>query len=219
MPRRIQAFLLAGPAGPLEALFEAPEEGEPCGSAVICHPHPLFGGTMHNKVVYRVARALRNSGYAVLRFNFRGVGKSQGQHAGGIGEIEDAGAALAWLRRRYPALPCTLAGFSFGSRVILSLGCAGQDAARLIALGFPAGREPVGSLAQCTVPKVFIQSTRDEYGSPPEMEAFYAQVAEPKRLTWVEAEDHFFAGGLDRLEKVLEEIVRGPIAPRGPARG
>jgi len=174
---------------------------------------------MHNKVVYRTARALRNSGYAVLRFNFRGVGKSGGEHAGGSGEIEDARAALAWLRRRYPDLPHTLAGFSFGSRVILSLGCAETGAACLIALGFPAKIEEVGLLARCTVPKIFIQSDHDEYGPPAETEIFYAQVAEPKRLVWVEADDHFFTGGLDRLEKAVEQIAQDPTVPRGPAPG
>jgi alpha/beta superfamily hydrolase len=201
MPRRIEALQLSGPAGELEALLEAPEDAEPRAYALVCHPHPLFGGTMHNKVVYRVARALRNAGYVVLRFNFRGVGKSQGRHDLGVGEIEDARWALEWVRGRYPGLPYTLAGFSFGSRVILSLGCALGDAERLIALGFPAKRDPVGILSECPAPKAFIQSTHDEYGPPAEMEALYAQVAEPKRLIWVEAEDHFFAGGLDELER------------------
>lgn len=201
MPRRIEAHLLDGPEGKLEALLEAPEDAEPRAVAVVCHPHPLFGGTMHNKVVYRAARALRNSGHVVLRFNFRGVGKSEGRHAEGIGEIEDARAALDWLRRRYPGLPYTLAGFSFGARVALGLGCPLHDAKCLIAMGFPAKRDPVGELARCTVPKVFVQSTHDEHGPPAEMQAFYAQVAEPKRLIWIEAEDHFFAGGLDELER------------------
>jgi alpha/beta superfamily hydrolase len=207
MPRRIETHLLDGPAGKLEALLEAPEDTAPRAAAIVCHPHPLFGGAMHNKVVHRVARALRNSGHVVLRFNFRGVGKSEGRHDLGVGEIEDARAALDWLRNRYPGLPYTLAGFSFGSSVILSLGCALPDAERLIALGFPATRDPVGVLAQCTVPKVFIQSTHDEHGPPPEMEAFYAQVADPKRLIWVEAEDHFFAGGLDELERQIAALV------------
>ncbi len=207
MPRRIEACLLDGPAGPMEGLLEAPEDMAPRALALICHPHPLFGGTMHNKVVYRVARALRNSGYVALRFNFRGVGKSGGRHDLGVGEIEDARAALNWLRERYPGLPYTLAGFSFGSRVILSLGCTLPDVERLIALGFPAKRDPVGVLAQCSAPKVFIQSTHDEHGPVAEMNALYAQVAEPKRLIWVEAEDHFFAGGLDELERQIEALV------------
>ena len=206
MPRRIESHLLEGPAGKLEALLEVPEL-EPRAMALVCHPHPLFGGTMHNKVVYRVARALRNSGYVVLRFQFRGVGKSQGRHDLGVGEIEDARAALQWLRGRHPDLPYTLAGFSFGSRVILNLGCALPDARRLIALGFPAKRDPVGVAATCTVPKVFIQSTHDEHGPPAEMQAFYAQVAEPKKLIWIPAEDHFFAGGLDALESQVAALA------------
>jgi uncharacterized protein len=207
VPRRIEAHLLDGPAGKLEALLEPPEHGEPRAAALVCHPHPLFGGTLHNKVVYRTARALRNSGYAVLRFNFRGVGRSHGEHAAGVGEIEDARAALGWLRARYPGLPYTLAGFSFGSRVILSLGCALPDVTRLIALGFPAKRERVDFLATCTAPKIFIQSTHDEYGPPAEMEAFYAQVSDPKQLIWVEADDHFFVGGLDRLEATVGQVM------------
>ena len=206
MPRRIESHLLDGPAGKLEALLDVPDDDAPRAIAVVCHPHPLFGGTMHNKVVYRVARALRCSGYIVLRFNFRGVGQSQGRHDDGAGEIEDARAALDWLRIRYPGLPYTLAGFSFGARVSLSLGCALPDAGRLIALGFPAKLEPPGTLAHCTVPKVFIQSTQDEHGPRREMEAFYAGVAEPKRLIWVEARDHFFAGGLEELERQVAAL-------------
>jgi len=207
MPRRIETHLLDGPAGNLEALLEPPEDNAPRAAAVVCHPHPLFGGTMHNKVVHRVARALRNSGYVVLRFNFRGVGRSEGRHDLGVGEIDDARGALGWLRQRYPGLPYTLAGFSFGSRVILSLGCGLPDAERLIALSFPAKRDPVGVLAHCTAAKVFVQSTHDEYGPRAEMEAFYAQVAEPKRLIWVEAADHFFAGGLEELERRVAELA------------
>jgi uncharacterized protein len=205
--RRIEALLLDGPAGKLEALLEAPEDGEPREAALVCHPHPLFGGTMHNKVVYRAARALRHTGAVVLRFNFRGVARSEGQHASGIGEIEDAHAALDWLRERYPALPYTLAGFSFGSRVILNLGCRVGDAARLIALGFPAKQETPGTLGQCAVPKIFIQSTHDQFGMPLEMEAFYGSVPEPKRLLWVEAQDHFFGGALDQLEATIAASV------------
>ena len=108
MPLRIETLLLDGPAGRLEALLETPEDA-PRAVALLCHPHPLFGGTMHNKVVHRVARALRASGYAVLRFNFRGVGKSEGRHDLGVGEIDDARAGLDWLRNRFPGLPYTLA--------------------------------------------------------------------------------------------------------------
>jgi uncharacterized protein len=150
--RRIESHTLAGPAGDLESLLEEPEDREPRMAAVVCHPHPLFGGTLHNKVVYRLARGLRRAGIVVLRFNFRGVGRSSGEHAHLEGEIEDARAALAWLRDRYPDLPYALAGFSFGSRVITRLGCDTGGASFLLAAGFPTRWGPPGYLENCTVP-------------------------------------------------------------------
>src|SRR4051794_8082546 len=123
MPRRIETLMLDGPAGKLEALLEEPEDREPVQAVLVCHPHPAHGGTMHNKVVYRIARGLRRSGCVVLRFNYRGVNLSEGVYDHGDGELEDARAALAFLRGRYPDLSYSLAGFSFGSRIILRLGC------------------------------------------------------------------------------------------------
>jgi alpha/beta superfamily hydrolase len=123
MPRRIESLMLNGPAGRLEALLEEPEEREPVEAALVCHPHPQHGGTMHNKVAYRLARGLRKAGSVVLRFNYRGVNLSEGHYAQGEGEIEDARSALSFLRHRYPELPFTLAGFSFGARIVLRLGC------------------------------------------------------------------------------------------------
>jgi alpha/beta superfamily hydrolase len=204
--RRIESHLLDGPAGKLEAQLEEPEDTPPTEAALVCHPHPLYGGTMHNKVVYRLARGLRRRGSVVLRFNFRGVGRSQGQHADGSGEIEDARAALDWLRARYPGLPYALAGFSFGSQVILRLGCSLGDPARLISVGFPAKTVDAEFLRTCTVPKFFIASTHDEHAPRPQVEALYAEIAEPKQLIWIEAEDHFFQGALDRLEETVLEL-------------
>src|SRR4030088_622954 len=123
MARRIESLMLPGFAGKLEALLEEPENEEPRQAVLVCHPHPQHGGTMHNKVVYRIARAMRNTGAAVLRFNYRGVNLSEGVYDRGDGEVEDARSALSVLRARYPDLPYTLAGFSFGSRIILKLGC------------------------------------------------------------------------------------------------
>jgi alpha/beta superfamily hydrolase len=210
--RRIESHALDGPAGTLEALLEEPEHRPPDEAALVCHPHPLFGGTMHNKVVYRLARALRRRGSVVLRFNFRGVNRSEGSHAGGVGEVEDARAALAWLRSRYPELPYALAGFSFGARVIARLGCELAEAARLMVVGFPAHGGNIQHLASCTVPKFFISSTHDEFAPRREMEALYAKVADPKQMIWIEAEDHFFSGALDPLEQCvlnLGLVVRG----------
>ena len=202
MSRRIESHLLDGPAGQLEALVEAPEEREPSEASVVCHPHPLYGGTMHNKVVHRMARGLRRRGSVVLRFNFRGVGRSEGEHDHGRGEIEDARTALNWLRGRYPDLPYSLAGFSFGSRVILRLGCELGNAARLIAVGLPVKSE-TSHLRSCTVPKFFVTSTGDQFAPRDEMEAIFATVAEPKQMIWIDAADHFFAGALDRLEETI----------------
>jgi hypothetical protein len=204
VPRRIESLSLAGPAGRLEALLEEPEDCDPRLCAVVCHPHPLYGGTMHNKVVYRLARGLRRSAIVVLRFNFRGVGGSVGAHAHLEGEIEDARAALAWLRERYPALPYALAGFSFGSRVITRLGCASEGASFLMAAGFPTRWGSPDYLEHCAAPKIFIQSTNDQYGPLAELEAMYERFAAPKQLHWIAAADHFFAGALEALEEQVK---------------
>jgi alpha/beta superfamily hydrolase len=207
LARRIESPWIAGPAGRLEALLEEPEEGAPRLAAVVCHPHPLYGGTLHNKVVYRIARGLRRAGAAVLRFNFRGVGRSGGEYGRLEGEIEDARAALAWLRERYPNLPFSLAGFSFGAHAITRLGCEIGEACWLLAAGFPTRFRSTEYLERCPTPKVFIQSVNDQYGPRPELEAQYARFAEPKRLIWVEAADHFFAGGLEELEARVSEAA------------
>ncbi len=214
MPRRIESHFIAGPAGRLEALLEEPEHGEPVEAALVCHPHPLFGGTMHNKVVYRLARGLRNSGSVVLRFNFRGVNLSEGVHDGGHGEVEDAHAALAFLRERYTNLPYSMSGFSFGSRVALRLGCriAGDPEetkpARLIGVGFPTKLGKFEYLSQCGLRKYFVHSTIDEFGPRDELEQAFAGFAEPKSLQFIEAGDHFFAGSLDQLERTITELPR-----------
>lgn len=204
MPRRIESLFVPGPAGRLEALLEEPEHGAPREVALVCHPHPQHGGTMHNKVVYRIARGLRRAGAVVLRFNYRGVNLSAGIYDHGEGELEDARACLAWLRARYPELPFTLAGFSFGSRIVLRLGCGNEPRPRrIIAAGFPAIYKDHAYLDGCTVPRIFIQSTNDQFGSVADIQPAVEALPEPKRLILIEASDHFFAGGLDRLEEAV----------------
>jgi alpha/beta superfamily hydrolase len=215
MARRIESHLLPGPAGKLEALLEEPEDSEPVEAALVCHPHPRHGGTMHNKVVYRIARGLRRAGCVVLRFNYRGVNLSEGSYDHGNGETEDARAALSWLRSRYPDLPYTLAGFSFGSRIILRLGCDLPDARRLVIVGFPLQYEH-GYLAECAQTKLFVQSTNDQYGPRPEFERMYESVREPKQLVWVPAEDHFFKGALIEFEEAIAGLP-GAVSQRGSA--
>jgi uncharacterized protein len=215
MPRRIESLFIPGPAGKLEALIEEPEEQAPREAAVICHPHPQHGGTMHNKVVYRIARAMRRAGAVVARFNYRGVNMSEGSYDNGIGEAEDARAVLAFLRSRYPRLPFSLAGFSFGSRIVLELGCEIPGVHRLIAVGFPASWPEASQFGQCGVPRIFIQSTGDEFGPAAPMESYFATLQGPKELIWIEARDHFFTGALDEFEEAVYRAVSEGSAVSG----
>lgn len=206
MPRRIESLLLAGPAGNLEAILEEPESHPPLQAALVCHPHPQHGGTMHNKVVHRLARGLRHSGAVVLRFNYRGVNLSQGVYDHGVGEQEDARAALAFLRGRYPALPFTLAGFSFGSRIVLQLACEPVGARRVIAVGFPTSYQDSVRLGHCETPRIFVQSTHDQFGPRASLQAYFDTLPGDKQLHWVDAQDHFFAGALDAFEETIARL-------------
>jgi alpha/beta superfamily hydrolase len=206
VPRRIESLFLNGPAGRLEAILEEPEDREPIEAALVCHPHPQHGGTMHNKVVYRTAKGLRRAGCVVLRFNYRGVNLSQGSYAEGEGELEDARAALSFLLSRYPALPLTIAGFSFGSRITLRLGCQLGYPRRLIAVGFPTIYKDRSYLEGCTIPRYFVQSTNDEFGPLADLQPVVDALPDPKQLITIEATDHYFAGGLPQLEDAIAGI-------------
>jgi len=197
VPRLIQTPAITGIS---ETLLEEPEPGPPRIAVVVCHPHPMHGGTMHNKVVYRIARALRNSGAVVLRFNFRKTGVVEEG-------VDDARAALEWLRGAYPGLPWALAGFSFGSRVAMRLACELGGARFVLAAGFPTRWSAPAHLESCPAPKIFVQSTNDQYGPRAELESMYAAVSDPKQLHFVEASDHFFAGSLDAFEGVIAEAA------------
>ncbi len=203
--RRIESYLLDGAVGKIEALLEEPEI-DPSEVCLVCHPHPLYGGSMHNKVVYRMARGLRRAGSVVLRFNFRGVGRSEGVHDQGAGELDDARALYGWLRARYPELPYSMAGFSFGSRIALRLGCSEHGTRRAIAVGFPTKSGTFDYLGACATPKIFVQSTQDEHGPREQLARLYPDFAEPKQIYWVEADDHFFRGALDALEELIFQL-------------
>jgi alpha/beta superfamily hydrolase len=206
--RRIESHWVPGPAGRLEALLEEPEDRAPQLAVVLCHPHPLYGGTMLNKVVYRLGRGLRSAGAAVLRFNFRGVGASHGAYGEMAGEIEDARAALDWLRVRYPELPFALAGFSFGARAVTELACEIGGAKFAMAAGFSTRLGSTVYLQTCGVPKIFIQSTNDQYSPREEFERVYAEFAAPKQVVWIEAADHFFAGALEQVEEAARRSIK-----------
>ena len=158
---------------------------------------------MHNKVVYRLARGLRRAGAVVLRFNYRGVNLSQGSYGNGEGELDDARVALRYLLARYPELPFSLAGFSFGSRIVLRLGAEAPEPRRVIAVGFPMVYKDRSNLEHCRAPRVFVQSTHDQYGPVEELRAITEALPEPKQLVLIEAQDHFFAGALEELENTI----------------
>jgi alpha/beta superfamily hydrolase len=207
----IRSLSLAGSAGRLEALLNA---GSPNAThaAVVCHPHPLYGGTLHNKVVFHAMKALNSFGFPVLRFNFRGAGLSEGEHANGVDEVEDVRAAMAWLEREY-ALPIIFAGFSFGAAVGLRATYADPRVPALIALGLPA--VPIEDrvydfefLRTCTKPKLFISGARDEFGPPGKLEALVDTFADPKKLVRIEAGDHFFEGRLREMRDAIEAWVK-----------
>jgi len=206
MPRRMETLFLPGPAGQLEALLEEPEDSEPVEAALVCHPHPKGGGTMHNKVVYRLARGLRKSGCVVLRFNYRGVNLSEGEFDHGIGETDDARVGLRELAARYPRLPLMAGGVSFGSRVALRLASQETAVRRAIAVGFPTVVDERDFVNEVHIPKFFVHSTRDEFGPRADFEAFFKTVPEPKRIDWIEASDHFFKDSLDLYEAAIVRI-------------
>jgi uncharacterized protein len=206
---KIERLTIAGPAGNLEGLLEWNPQWSPRLLAVVCHPHPLYGGTMHNKVVFRAAKAAVKVGVPALRFNFRGVGQSQGKFAEGIGEREDARAALSYLVNRFPKIPVCMMGFSFGSVVALAVGAAEADVNFLVGLGVPVDSSGYEFLEQSSKPKLIVQGARDEFGPREKVEALVASFQEPKRLHFVEDVDHFFKGKLAELESTIEEFLRG----------
>jgi uncharacterized protein len=204
-PTAIRSFFLEGPAGRLEALLNA-GRADASHAAIVCHPHPLGGGTMHNKVVFHAMKALNSFGFPVLRFNFRGTGLSAGRHDEGRGEIEDVRAALAWLKQEFP-LPIVFAGFSFGSATGLRAACPDPEVKALISIGTPVEAEgrlyKYEFLRDCTKPKLFVSGDRDQYGPHALLEELVAQAAEPKELVFVPG-DHFFEGHLSELRLTIE---------------
>jgi uncharacterized protein len=213
-------FFLAGPAGRLEATLWTMAKPTPGLAALVCHPHPLFGGTMHNKVVFRVARTLHALGLPVLRFNFRGAGLSAGEHDQGRGEADDVRAAIAWLAGKFPRRALLLAGFSFGAWVGLRVGCEDERIAEVIGLGLPVNDSDLSYLRGCAKPKLFIQGAQDQYGARERLEALFAALPEPKRLEFVPGADHFFTGKLAAVDRAVRSwlAARHPGIPAEPSR-
>jgi alpha/beta superfamily hydrolase len=199
-----RSFFLPGPAGKLEAIAWTPTHvASPALAAVLCHPHPLFGGTLHNKVVYQAAKSLDALGIPVLRFNFRGAGLSAGEHDKGIGERGDLKAAIDYIAEQFSNIPVLVGGFSFGSWVAMQVGCADHRARELLGLGIPVNSSDFSYLANCPKPKLIVQGTNDQHGAWEKVEAVVAVAAGDTRLSFVQDADHFFAGFLDQLDQAI----------------
>lgn len=177
-------------------------------AALVCHPHPLFGGTMHNKVVYNAAKSLDALGLAVLRFNFRGTGLSEGKHDKGIGEREDVRAGLDFLAAEFPNAPLLLAGFSFGCWVGLRVGCENARVKLLIGLGAPVNNVDFSYLKECGKPKLFVQGGNDQFGDAGKLRSFVASLPGENKLVVVENADHFFVGMLDQLDAAITDWMK-----------
>lgn len=210
----IRSFFITGPSGQLEALLNSGAENA-THAAVVCHPHPLFGGTMHNKVVFHAMKALNSFGFPVLRFNFRGTGLSAGEHDQGRGEIDDVRTALVWLDREFH-LPLIFAGFSFGAAVGLAAATHDDRVKALIGLGLPVAPVEERSyeldfLKSCTKPKLFVSGSRDQFGPRAKLEELVSFLPEPKKLAIIASADHFFEGRLREMREAIEFWIRGTI--------
>jgi alpha/beta superfamily hydrolase len=212
---------LNGPAGRLEALLNAGHEDAPF-CVLICHPHPLGGGTFHNKVVFQTMKAFQTFGLPVLRFNFRGTGRSEGVHDDGRGEIEDVRTALDWLDAEFER-PILFAGFSFGAAVGMEACCGDSRVRGMVGLGLPVKAEGrnyhYDFLANCAQPKLFISGTNDQYGPRSRLEEVIAHVHPPSQTIWVEGADHFFLGKLDQVQTAIRDWLVANFALRTSTQG
>jgi uncharacterized protein len=201
-------FFLQGPAGNLEAVLWTPPAIAPGMAALVCHPHPLFGGTMHNKVVFQAAKALDSLGIAVLRFNFRGAGLSEGVHDKGRGELDDVRAALQFLAGEFPGTPLLVAGFSFGCWVGLRVGCEDARVEKLIGIGAPVNNSDFSYLEECLKPKLFVHGSNDEHGDVEKVREMVASLPGENELVVVDGVDHFLTGKIEELGKAIRDWLQ-----------
>ncbi len=207
---------IPAPHGHLEAVHREPP-GTLRGAAVVGHPHPLMGGTMHTKAVFRAAQALADVKVAALRFNFRGVGTSTGSYDGGIGEKDDVLVSLDWLEERHPELPLVVGGFSFGSMVTLSAAADDPRVVALFGIGLPIRTYDYGFLADVQKPVLIVQGEGDEFGSGPEVEPVIAALGSHVTLAIIAGGDHYFEGHIDEMKAVVSEYFQN--GPGGEAVG
>ena len=197
---------IAGPVGPLEALLEQPVE-TPRAGVVFAHPLPTHGGTMHTKVVFQGAKALARIGCAVLRFNFRGVGRSGGTWDEGRGECDDFKAAVDFMAGRYPGVDLWAAGFSFGAYVALTTGAEDDRICALIGVAPPVNRYDFSVAKRSTKPKFIIHGEADELIPLKQVREFYAQLADPKELVEIDRANHLFDGQVGEVADALEDLL------------
>jgi hypothetical protein len=200
---KVQNVFFAGPAGQLEGLLKLTEGQKPRGLVVVCHPHPLYHGTMHNKVTFAVADAYFKLGCNVLRFNFRGVGLSAGAHDQGNGEIDDARSAVAYLRDRFPGTGCYVAGFSFGAWIALEVARRDSALISVCTVAPPFKYFDSSFLNHLTAPKLFLQGKADTICEAEELHKRFSSFADPKEVVWFEEADHFFLHHLDELKSTI----------------
>ncbi|MBD0372101.1 MAG: alpha/beta fold hydrolase [Pyrinomonadaceae bacterium] len=200
-------LLIPVPHGQLECILKAPREAAARGVALVLHPHPLGGGTMHNKVVFRAASALNDAGLVTLRINFRGVGQSTGEHDEGRGEMEDVRAGLDYLAEHYRGEPVTLCGFSFGARVGLEVGVREERVRDLISIGTPVDKYDFAFLEACRKPILFVHGDRDEFGEVEHLRFLVSRLPMEAhaKLAVIPNADHFFEGRLDEMKRAITE--------------
>lgn len=208
-PKPLRQVDIFSSAGRLEALYR--ELQDPAGIAVICHPHPLGGGTLHNKVVFRAARGLENANIATLRFNFRGVGASSGKHEEGEGEQDDVLAAIEWAKRKHPGKKLIVGGFSFGAWLASRVACELPEVDALFLIGTPVNKYDFGYLRHCEKPMLFLHGTEDEYGDVEKLEKLTEQIRNAESVI-ITGADHFFAKQLDAVDETVrvwaEEVTQ-----------
>lgn len=197
------------PQGHLEGILKPESEGvEPRYVAVVCHPHPLYGGTMHNKVVFKVAQTLQMLHIPALRFNFRGVGHSSGVYDEGRGEMDDVRAALEFMSRRYAGIPAIIAGFSFGAFVGLRVAAIDDRVQAMIGLGVPARWLENDTFLGGGKPKLFIHGTADDVAPYEATRKWFESVPAPKIMVAIEGADHFFQDRLDEVRATIVDFVQ-----------
>jgi alpha/beta superfamily hydrolase len=200
-------LFIEAPHGRLEAILKEPRMEIVRGVALVLHPHPMGGGTMHNKVVFRAAAALNDAGLITLRINFRGVGQSSGEHDEGRGETEDVRAGLDYLSANYPDQEITLCGFSFGARVGLEVGIPDHRVKQLISIGTPVDKYDFEFLRTCRKPILFVHGEHDEYGNLQRLRELVSRLEAPAKLEVIKDAGHFFDNQLDELKRVITAWV------------